>query len=100
MQSGDCTSPAGPTLCGSKVSWVILRRSKLLPKYGAVEAFLAEHHGLARATPGEVKVGRLVASAGQFAVLHVGRGRHVLHEYPPGQVPELDRGQQRGGQSR
>lgn len=67
---------------------------------GAVEAFLAEHHGLARATPGEVKVGRLVASAGQFAVLHVGRGRHVLHEYPPGQVPELDRGQQRGGQSR
>ncbi len=66
----------------------------------AIDAFLAEHHGLARATPGDVRVGRLVASAGQFGVLHVGRGRHVLHEYPPGQVPELDRGQQRGGQSR
>lgn len=64
---------------------------------GPVDAFLNEHKGLPRATPEQVKVGRLVASAGQFAVLHVGRGRHVLHEYPSGQVPELDRGQEHSG---
>ena len=64
----------------------------------ALEAFWTEHHGLPRATPGQVKVGTLVASAGQFAVLHIGRGQHVLHEFPPGRVPEqeLGRGQQRG----
>lgn len=47
----------------------------------AVEAFLAEHEGLPRATLGDVQVGRLEASAGQFAVLHVGRGRYVLHDF-------------------
>lgn len=47
----------------------------------AVEAFLAEHEGLEQSRHGDAQVGRLVASAGQFAVLHVGRGRHVLHDF-------------------
>lgn len=71
-----------------------LNHPTLEAKNQAVEAFLSEHEGLARAKPGEVKVGRLVASAGQFAVLHVGRGRHVLHEFPSEQaIKELERGQ-------
>lgn len=60
----------------------------------AVEAFLAEHDGLPRATRGDVQVGRLKASAGRFAVLHVGRGKHVLHEFDSvEQIQKLARGQ-------
>lgn len=47
----------------------------------AMALFLAEHEGLEWAKPWEVSVGRLEASEGQIAVLHVGRQRYVLHEF-------------------
>lgn len=62
------------------------------PKNRALDAFLAEHAGLARASPSQASVGTPVAVCERFVVLHVGRGRHVLHEVPPGRpMPELAR---------
>lgn len=63
----------------------------------AQDAFLEQHKELPRATPGQVSVGTLRASEGQFAVLHVGRGKLVLHEFPSEQaVRDFERGQVKG----
>lgn len=53
----------------------------------AQEAFLTKWRGVARAKPGELAVGTLKDVYGQVAVYHVGRGRHVFHQFPPGQKP-------------
>lgn len=63
----------------------------------AIALFLAEHEGLEWAKPGDLQVGRLEASAGQFAVLHVGRHRYVLHEFDSvEQVQEFKQAKARG----
>jgi uncharacterized coiled-coil protein SlyX len=62
----------------------------------AMALFLEKHKGLPWCTPQEAAVGTLVASAGAFAVLHLGRGRNVLFEFDSAeQVQELERGKQR-----
>lgn len=48
----------------------------------AQEAFLTEWQAIGRATALEAKHGTPVAVSGRLLVLHVGRGRHVLHEVP------------------
>jgi hypothetical protein len=62
----------------------------------AEAAFLDEHKGLPRATKDQAAVGTLVASEGRWAVLHVGRGRHVLHELPPEAERQQERARSRG----
>lgn len=58
----------------------------------AVEAFLEKHEGLPWCNPQQAAVGSLVASEGRFAVLHLGRGRHGLYEFPSEDaVQELER---------
>lgn len=59
-------------------------------------AFLDEHKGLPRATKDQAAVGTLVASEGRWAVLHIGRGRHVLHELPPEAERQQERARSRG----
>ena len=53
----------------------------------AQDAFLAEWPAIGRATPLDAQVGTPVAVFGHLVVLHVGRGRHVLHEVPKSQEP-------------
>lgn len=56
----------------------------------ALEAFLEEHKGLPRLSIERALHGTVVASCGQFAVLHTGQGRHGLYEFPPEQgVPAV-----------
>jgi hypothetical protein len=62
----------------------------------AQAAFLDEHKGLPRASKQQVAVGVLVASEGRWAVLHIGRGRHVLHELPPEAERQQERTRSRG----
>ena len=63
----------------------------------AKEAFLEQHKGLPWADPGQLSVGVLRASEGPFAVLHVGRGKLVKHEFPSEQaVRDFERGQVKG----
>jgi hypothetical protein len=69
----------------------------------AVARFLEEHKELDWVDANYAAVGTLVASEGRFAVLHVGLGKHVLHEFPSEQaVQELERSRSRamGGPSR
>jgi len=62
----------------------------------AMALFLDQHKELHWCSPQEAAVGTLVASEGPFAVLHLGRGRHVLYEFDSvEQVQELARGKQR-----
>lgn len=67
----------------------------------AMDAFLDEHKALPRATNGDVALGTPVASCGRLMVLHVGRGKHVLHDFPVGQVmPDLKTQQAKSGIAR
>jgi hypothetical protein len=64
----------------------------------AQDAFLEQHKALPWVDAKYAAVGTLVASEGPFAVLHVGRGKHVLHEFPSEEAvkafgqPQRDRG--------
>lgn len=63
----------------------------------AQDAFLEQYKELPWATRGQLSVGVLKASEGPFAVLHVGRGNFVLHEFPSEQaVRDFERGQDNG----
>lgn len=63
----------------------------------AQDAFLEQHKGLPWADRVQVSVGTLRASEGPFAVLHVGRGKLVLHEFPSEEaVRDFERGQVKG----
>lgn len=63
----------------------------------AMARFLDEHKALPWVDDQQAAVGTLVASEGRFAVLHLGRGRHGLYEFPSEQaVKELARGKERG----
>ena len=68
----------------------------------AQEAFLEQWQGIGEATKGDAQYGTPVAVCGRQVVLHVGRGRHVLHTVPDGQhMPKLQQNeQQKGGISR
>lgn len=56
----------------------------------AQEAFLTEWQAIGKANALEAKHGTPVAVHGRLLVLHVGRGRHVMHEVPAGQdVPKF-----------
>ncbi len=66
----------------------------------AMARFLEEHKALPWVDDKQAAVGTLVASAGRFAVLHLGRGRHGLYEFDSEQVvQELARGRDRGRDS-
>lgn len=61
----------------------------------AQEAFLTEWQAIGKATTLEAKHGTPVAVSGRLVVLHVGRGRHVLHEVPEGHdMPKLPQTEQ------
>ena len=63
----------------------------------AMALFLEKHKGLGWVDAKYASAGTLVASEGRFAVLHVGRGKHVLHEFPSQEaVREHERTQNRG----
>jgi len=58
----------------------------------AMAAFLDKNKALPWCDPQQAAVGTLVVSEGRFAVLHLGRGRHALFEFPSAQaVQELKR---------
>lgn len=58
----------------------------------AMARFLDEHKALPWVDDQQAAVGTLVASEGRFAVLHLGRGRHGLYEFPSEDVvQELER---------
>ncbi len=66
----------------------------------AMARFIEEHKALPWVDDKQAAVGTLVASAGRFAVLHLGRGRHGLYEFDSEQaVQELARGRDRGRDS-
>lgn len=63
----------------------------------AMALFLEQHKGLSWASPQEATAGFLVASEGRYAVLHLGRGRNALFEFPSAQaVKELEQSRYRG----
>lgn len=69
----------------------------------AMAAFVEQHKDLSWCDPKQAAYGTLVASEGRFVVLHLGRGRHVLFEFPSAQaVQELQssREQEQRGPSR
>lgn len=76
-------------------------RQRLEAEKTAKDAFLEQYKGLALATKLDVDVGVPVASCGRLVVLHVGRGKHVLHDFPVGQVmPGLKTQQAKSGIAR
>lgn len=63
----------------------------------AMARFLEEHKALPWVDDQQASVGTLVASEGRFAVLHLGRGRHGLYEFPSEDaVQELKRSRSQG----
>ena len=54
------------------------------------EEFLTEWQAIGKANALDAKHGTPVADSGRLVVLHVGRGKHVMHEVPEGQdIPKL-----------
>lgn len=63
----------------------------------AMALFLEKYKDLDWVDAKYAAAGTLVTSEGHFAVLHVGRGKHVLHEFDSvEQIQELTRAKQRG----
>jgi len=66
----------------------------------AMARFLEEHKALPWVDAQQASVGTLVASEGRFAVLHLGRGRHGLYEFPSAQAAQELKRHRLGGLER
>lgn len=84
-------------MAATKKAAQALRESPANDPETAMALFLKKYEELDWVDAKYAATGTLVASEGHFAVLHVGRGKHVLHEFESAeQIQELTRAKQRG----